>query len=99
MNNRVEEGLLPRVKVDEELLAEIHERAGVTDFINEINEHSDLPYWVRQELESKVRRRMYPGTKYKRLEAIQNRNVEHIELSATDPVSTGLNHYKPDDEY
>jgi hypothetical protein len=94
---------IPTVKVDEELLAEIDEYSGVTGFIDEINEHMDIPYWMRQNLESNIRRRTYPGAPFKRLSEIKNfglkEDVDHINIDPNEAYPTGHNHRVPDEEY
>jgi hypothetical protein len=53
--------------VNNELKAELMEFSGWTQGVDELKEHKDLPYWLRQELEQQVVRRKHPGTPYKLL--------------------------------
>jgi hypothetical protein len=78
----------PKLKMvlDDELRAEIHEISGMTEFIDEIIEHHDLPYWTKQELENSIIRRQYPGSPYKRLNDIPRYNTEFsVEHANIDP--------------
>jgi len=54
---------------DEDLLAEVDERSGLTAFVDEIKEQLNVPYWIRQQLESGIRRRKVSGAHYKNLSA------------------------------
>jgi hypothetical protein len=51
--------------VNLELKAELLEFTGITNFVDEYKEHTDLPYWLRQEVEQHITRRKHPGTPYK----------------------------------
>jgi len=50
--------------VNEELLAEIDEHSGLTAFVDEIKEQLNVPYWIRQQLESGIQRRKVSGAPY-----------------------------------
>ena len=50
-----------------DLLAELDEYSGMTEYINQIREHVDMPFWLRQELDQHIVRRKHPGTPYKNL--------------------------------
>ena len=83
------------------MLAELDEYTGITGFVDEINDHFDIPYWMRQKLESTIRRRTYPGTPFVRLSEIKNlRNVddvEHINIDPNEALAVAHNHYVPDE--
>ena len=51
----------------EEILAEIDEKSGLTAFVDEIKERLNVPFWIRQQMDSHVNRRNLPGTNYKYL--------------------------------
>jgi len=84
-------------------MAEIDEFTGLTGFINELNDHSDTPIWMRQKLETVIRRRTYPGAPFKKLSQIKNlkltEDVQHIDLDPHEPTKFAANHYVPDEEY
>jgi hypothetical protein len=67
LNNPAEkvEARHPVGPVSKEFRAELEEFTGITALVDEIKEHSDIPYWLRQELEQHVNRRQNPGTPYK----------------------------------
>ena len=91
------------IVVDEELLAEIDEYTGMTGIVDEINDHQDIPYYLRQRAESLIRRRTYPGTPFKKLSQIKGLSsydtVEHVDLNPNEGSQIGFNHYLPDSEY
>jgi hypothetical protein len=92
---------LPNIKIDEEMLAELDEYTGITGFVDEITDHFDIPYWMRQKLESTIRRRTYPGTPFVRLSEIKNlRNVddvEHINIDPNEALAVAHNQYVADE--
>jgi len=85
------------------MLAEIQEYTGLTHLVNEVNDHQDIPYWIRQKIESVIRRRAYPGTPYKKLSQIKNfagkDRVEHVDISWLEKPTVIHNYYKPSEEY
>jgi hypothetical protein len=85
------------------MLAELDEYSGLTGWVDEINDHFDIPYWMRQKLESSIRRRTYPNTPFKRLSEIKNlrnvENVEHINIEPNEMLTVGHNQYQADEEY
>ena len=49
------------------MLAEVDEKTGLTAFVDEMKETLNVPFWIRQQMESHVHRRKLPGTNYKHL--------------------------------
>jgi hypothetical protein len=71
------------IDVDEELLAELDEYTGMTAFIDEFNEHLNLPLIMRQKLESYVHRRKVPHAPYVKLPkygTLTHDPVQHVEF-------------------
>jgi hypothetical protein len=52
---------------NEDMLAEVDEKTGLTAFVDEMKETLNVPFWIRQQMESHVHRRKLPGTNYKHL--------------------------------
>ena len=72
-----------RVEMDEELLAELDEYTGMTAFIDEINEHFNLPLVIRQKLETHIHRRKVPHAPYVKLPKASTMTqdpIKHIEM-------------------
>jgi len=53
--------------IDEEILGEIDEKSGLTRFVDEVKERLNVPYWIRQQLESGVHRRKISGAPFEHL--------------------------------
>lgn len=75
---------IKEVKMDEELLAELDEFTGMTQFIDEVNEHFNIPLIMRQRLETYIHRRKKPFSPYVRLPKVGANmtydEVHHIQL-------------------
>jgi hypothetical protein len=72
--------------VNNELNAELGEYSGLTKLIDQFKEHTDIPYWLREEMEQHIVRRKNPGTPYKLL------SKSNVDLHKTNP----MNHYYVD---
>lgn len=68
-----------------ELIAEIDEYSGLTGFIDELKEHFDMPYWMRQKLENYITRRKIPHSPYKILNKFDMDAQEQVEHYYVDP--------------
>lgn len=62
--------------INEEYLAEVDEYSGLTAFVDEIKEQLNVPYWIRQQLESGVHRRKVAGAPYDNLTKGYVNNLE-----------------------
>jgi hypothetical protein len=80
-------------EMNEEFYAEIDEHSGLTDFIDELKEHFDMPYWMRQRFESYITRRKTPRAPYKFINQISIDNYQPIEHVIIDPYERL--YYKP----
>lgn len=82
-NEIVKERIHP--EFNEEYLAELDEHSGLTGFIDELKEHFDMPYWMRQKLDMHVRRRKLPYTPFKYINRINIDNLQDIQHYYADP--------------
>jgi len=71
--------------VDEEFLAEVDQRSGLTAFVDEVKEQLNAPYWIRQSLESGVHRRKLLGEPYKNLTKGLVNNLEPLKHYNIEP--------------
>jgi len=87
--------------MDEELLAEIDEYSGLTAYIDTMKENMDIPYWMRQKLDSHIKRRTYPNTQFTKLDKVFNTRacpVAHVEIKINEQANRAESHMKLEDE-
>lgn len=68
---------------EQELMAEVNETSGYTSYIDGILEHTDLPYWMRQEFNAGLARRKRPNSDYQyinQFSTFTNEYVRHVYL-------------------
>ena len=72
-------------QIDEDVLGEIDEKSGLTAFVDEIKERLNVPYWIRQQLESGVHRRKVAGAPFRNMEKGSVNNNEQIKHYSIEP--------------
>lgn len=65
---------------NDDYLAEIHEWSGLTQIVDELTEHFDLPLWKRQELEKFIIRRKYPNAPYKYINKLRTSDANNFPI-------------------
>jgi hypothetical protein len=87
---------------NDDILAEIDEYSGLTAFVDQVKEHFDLPYWIRQEMDTHIKRRKYPHAPYKYIDKVSLElvdNLHHVYYDPWSPFAQRLNHRKIDENY
>lgn len=69
----------------DEIIAEIDEYSGLTSFIDEVKEHFDMPYWMRQKFDSYVIRRKNPLAPFEYINKFNTDTLNQVEHYYVDP--------------
>ena len=96
-NELVKENIHPQI--NQEFYAELDEYSGLTELVDEIKEHFDIPFWMRQKLESHVVRRKNPKAPYQFINRFSVDNYQDIDHVYIDPYEQVYTMGNPDMPY